>query len=105
MSQLSIIAMRHTASVGMDANWKESDHPRKHGQFAKKGAGTTGEKSVAGSSERRRNFYDAAKRSLNTFSKKNFETVLAEIEKSGGELSYRDAVAKLRKLESKGARR
>ena len=89
----------------MDATWKESDHPRKHGQFAKKGSGKTGEKSVSASSERRRNFYDAARRSLNTFSKKNFETVLAEIEKSGGELSYRDAVAKLRKLESKEARR
>ena len=104
MSQLSVIAKNRIASVGMDATWKESDHPRNHGKFAKKGTGTTEKKPVVISSERRRNFYDAAKRSLNNFSKKNFETVLAEIEKSGGELSYRDAVAKLRKLESKEAR-
>ena len=30
------------SATTMDAKWDESKHPRKHGQFAPKGSGTTG---------------------------------------------------------------
>ena len=44
MSQLQLIKMKPVAAsvTTEDAKWDESKHPRKHGQFAPKGSGTTG---------------------------------------------------------------
>ena len=70
MSQLQLIKMNPVASsvTTMDAKWDESKHPRKHGQFAPKGSGTTGKTGGKKSSSK-----GGKKHSNTRFSKKDLQ--------------------------------
>ena len=55
-----------------DAKWDESKHPRKHGQFAPKGSGTTG-KTGSKTGGKKSSSKGGKKRSNTRFSKKDLQ--------------------------------